>query len=423
MTFTNPFAFVDSQYGSASTGNIKNLVNVVVDRKYHKQVQKKTLWEKMGLIGPDTYSEGGPRVGGGEQTNSLKWETAPGYPVIRKTDLAAVSGDTIKMGLRKNLADTLSVGVTAGNALVDSEEGWDFNDQIVKIEQIRRGVATKGGINAQRNPYESFEAMEMDLLADANAQMVDNALTITMHHGFAPHLFRQYDTTNMPPTAVLNTIYGNDQTLDTTRTIANMAGSGDDNINAKTLELGDRYCRENNFDPVMVNGQPLWFVPVSAAAFQLLMRDQDFRLAMQYARERGQSNPLFNSQDVLVYSNCAVFRYDKIRTLLGGKDPAGLTVASAGTTGTITQASYTGIGGGVTAAQLHPTYFLGANAISLAEGPFKMAERIRKEDDYQSIIGRAIDSIYGTKRNEFKTPGAVLQTSQAILQIVNTVIQ
>jgi hypothetical protein len=124
----------------------------------------------------------------------------------------------------------------------------------------------------------------------------------------------------------------------------------------------------------------------------------------------------------LVYSNCAVFRYDKIRTLLGGKDPAGLTVASAGTTGTITQASYTGIGGGVTASQLHPTYFLGANAISLAEGPFKMAERIRKEDDYQSIIGRAIDSIYGTKRNEFKTPGAVLQTSQAILQIVNTVV-
>lgn len=38
---TAPFTFVDSQYGSASNQNIKSLVNVAIDRRYHKEVQTK----------------------------------------------------------------------------------------------------------------------------------------------------------------------------------------------------------------------------------------------------------------------------------------------------------------------------------------------------------------------------------------------
>lgn len=424
---STPFTFVDSQFGTASSGNIKNLVNIALDRRYHKQVQKKLFFSVNGMIGPDTYAEGGPDAGGGSDTNSLEYETASGYPVIRKTDLRAVSGDTLKMGLRKNLSFTVNTGTVGAVQLVDSEVGWDMEDQQVKVDQWRQGVRTNGGINAQRNPYEPFEQTEMSLLSDWSAQIEDTSLLYTMHYGYAPHLFREFDTTNQPPTAVKNSLFGNDFTLDTTRTIANISGTGDDNISAATLEIGDTYCRQNDFDPVMVEGQGYWVVLVSPAGFAQLLRDTNFRQAMYYARERGLSNPLFQSQEAVVYSNCIIFRYDKIRSILAGNNPASLTVTNAGAASSaIVEASYTGIGGGVAATKLHQTYFLAANALSLAEGPFRMAERIRKEDDYQNIIGRAIDNIFGAKRNDWVAPGGSASSpdiNQSLLRIVNTVIQ
>lgn len=402
---STPFQFVDSQYGSASNQNIKSLVNVVVDRRYHREVQKKMFFMRPGMIGPDTYTEGGPM------------ETAPGYPVIRKTQLSVDPGDTIKMGLRKNLSFGVNTGVTGATQLVDSEVGPDFYNQIVKVEQWRQGVRIDNGMNSQRNPYESFEEMEMSLLSDWRAQVYDTSLLYAQHYRWAPHLFREYGHTNLVPTANPNTLFGNDTSYTTTRTIADIVGSGSDNIKGLTFEIGATFMEQSDFDPVIINGQPYWLVLCSPRAIQILYRDDEFRKSAHFARDRGDGNPLFRSAEFNYY-NCLIFRYDKVRTILGGNNPAGLTVGSK----TITEAVYTGIGGGVAATSLHHTIFLGANALCAAEGKFTMGERIRAENDYNQIIGRAVADIYGCKRADWASEDAATTTNQSSLTIVNTLV-
>jgi len=403
---STPFTFVDSQFGSASASNIKSLVNVVVDRRYHKEVQKKTFFQSHGMIGADVYSEGDFA------------QTAPGLPVVRKTDLTAQPGDTIKMGLRKNLSFAISTGTTGGTQLVDSEVGWDLDNQLVKVEQFRQGVRTNGGINSQRNPYEPFEQTEVSLLSDWSAQQKDTSILYAMHYGFGHHLLRKYGHTNLAPTAVINTLYGNDTTMTTSRTIANMLGAGTDNVKPVTFEIGEAYCRQAEFDPISVGGDSYWVALISPKAKLALYQDATFRSAVQHARERSVDNPLFKYGDGLIYGNCIIFTYDKIRTILGGNNPAGLTVSND----VITEAAYTGIGGGLASTDLHATYFLGANAVVWADGMYSMAERIRSENDYGNIIGRAVDEIFGTKRADWKNEGGTIDINQSLLQIVNSTV-
>lgn len=320
ISYASPqFSFVDSQFGTSATSTgIKSLVNTVVDGRYHKTVQKKNWFTVNGMIGPDTYNEGNNQA------------TAAGYPVIRKVELQKTNGDTIKMGLRSNLATTMNVGKVGGFQLVDAEVGWDLKHQQVKIEQWRQGVLTAGGMNSQRNPYEPFEETEIDLLSDWTSSVQDNALLAALHYGSAYHLYRQYGTTNLSAAANANTIFGNDQTLSTSGTIASLVGDGTDNVKGITFEIGYTFAKQNDFDMVDVNGEQYLVALISPQARLRLMRDADFRNALQYARERGISNPLFKYAS-FVYANVLIFEYDKVRSQIGGNNPGGLTVASAGT--------------------------------------------------------------------------------------------
>lgn len=407
---TPPQGFVDSIYGtsgSVGTGivSIKTLVPQAVDRKYHKTVQAKNWWKLHGMIGPDTYNEG-------DQS-----QTAAGYPVILKTDLKSAPGDTIKMGLRSNLSTGYNTGKVGDGQIVDSEVGWDYKHKYVKIERWREAVMTVGGMNAQRNPFEPYEQTEIDLLSDWTSAVEDNGLTYALHYGHAPHLFRKFGHASLAPSANPNTLFGNDTTLDTTRTIADLTGAGADNVKGLTFELGSTYMKQNKFDLVSIGGDKFTVALISPAARLKLMRDSEFRDSLQYARERGITNPLFRYA-TFVYADCLIFEYDKIRSLLGGYNPAGLTATAGGAD--LAEAAYTGIGGDVSYTKLHHTIFLGANALALAEGPMKMGKRV--EDDYQNIIGRDADNIWGASRMDFKNEGETTTTNQSSLTIVSTLI-
>ena len=407
---TSPFSFVDSQFGTAATSTgIKVNVPVIYDLRYHRVVQSKNIWRQKGLLGEDTFSEGNNE------------QTSPGLPIVRKTNFQGNKGDTLIMHQRTNLATTNNVGKVGGFQIVDSEVGWDLNYIKGKLEQWRQAVRTDGGMNEQRSPFsESFVETEMNLLADWTSSVEDNGITYAAHYGYCPHLFRQYGTTNLAPTACSNKLIGNDETLTTSRTIADITGAGADNIKGITFELADVYCRQNKFDPVRIEGDSYWVVLISPFAALKLLRDADFRNAMQYARERGVDNPLFKHAK-FVYGNCLIFEYDKVRELLAGYNPAGLTVSNAGATNSsITEASYTGIGGGVTASQLHHTMVFGANAVGLFEGRMKMGERT--ENDFQNIIARDADNIWGAQRLDWLTATGAAANNQGFLEIVNTLV-
>jgi len=408
---TAQFSFVDSQFGTAATSTgIKVNVPIITDIKYHKKVQVKTFWKQKGLIGPDTYTEGNYEL------------TTPGYPVIRKTDFQGKKGDTVKMHQRTNLAITPNVGKVGNNQIVNYETGWDLNYKLVKIEQWRQAVLTVGAMNEQRNPVdEPFVVTEDDLLSDWTAQVEDSGLLAALHYGWSYHMYRQYGTANITATANTNTVIGNDVTLTTTNTVAALTGAGNDNPSALTILLGERYMKENFFDPVKIQGDDYWVVLCTAAFISFLRRDDTFKQDFRFARERGIDNPLFKNAQAWVYSNCLLLEYEKVRTVLGGNNPAGLTVSNAGANNSsITEAVYTGIGGGVTSSQLHHTYFLGANALVLAEGRMRMADR--KEDDYGQFIGRDADNIWGAARMDWLDANGAANNNVSSLCIINTLV-
>ena len=214
-------AFADSLFGTATASTaLKTLVPQVVDRRYHKTVLDKSFFTRAGIVGPDSYTEGG--VMG----------TAPGFPVVRKTELNAQPGDVIKMGLlRKLTANYLTGGKVANLQLVDNETVYDFYSLKVSIERWRQGVYGFGGMSVQRNPYATpLKGIQQEVLADWTAEMQDTALLYALFTGWSPHLMRAHGVTNCHPTWNPNTLYGNDVTLTTTRTVADLSGAGDDNV-------------------------------------------------------------------------------------------------------------------------------------------------------------------------------------------------
>jgi hypothetical protein len=403
---TTGFSFVDSIDGTgSSTTSIKSLVPIAIDRKYHRQVQKKTFFAKMGLIGEDTHSEG-------NYLNSL-----PGMPVIRKTELSAGAGDAVKMGLRLNLSHAVSTGVVGSTQLVDAETNPAFKNFTQKVERWRQGVRTDGGMDIQRSPYD-MESAKQELLEDWTAQVQDTSILYAAHYRYAPHQFRVGGHTIYAPSKVVNDLVGNDVNLSTSRTVADLNGTSDDNLCAKTFELAALYCEQNDFDPVMIDGQPYWLSLVSPQGAFLLQQDDRFRNSWLYARERGASNPIFRNSE-FVYNNHIIFKYDKVRTILGGSNPAGLTVSNQ----VITEADYTGVGGSLTAStQLHQMYTFGANAIALAEGVLKMTGVKRSENDYGNILGTGVDNIFGAGRIDWAVEGGGTLTNQGLLLTVNSIV-
>jgi hypothetical protein len=108
-------------------------------------------------------------------------------------------------------------------------------------------------------------------------------------------------------------------------------------------------------------------------------------------------------------------------TVSGGNNPTGLTIANAGAyNSAITEAVYTGIGGGVAATNLHHTYVLGANALAIAEGRMRMGDR--KEDDYGQFIGRDADNIWGATRMDWLDATGAANNNVSSACFVNTML-
>jgi hypothetical protein len=411
MAYTYTLAaanFTDSVHGTAANATgVQAIVPQIVDRRYHKQVLSKSFFTKAGMIGPDAYNEGG--VEG----------TAPGYPVIQKSDLNRQAGDVIKMSMRRKLtADHLTGGRVLNLQLVENEATYDFYNLKVSVERRRHAVYGYAGMSAQRNPFgESVKAIQSGLLQDWWAEQLDTEILYALWCGWTPNLIRAWGTTKCDPTGNANTLYGNDQSLDTTRTIANMVGDQTDNVNGKTFEVSLAYMEQNGIDPVAINGAGFYVALISPKAKLILLGDDRFRNAQLYAQSRGADHPLFKAAD-FVYNNHIIITYDKIRSILGAKNPDGTITVTSNTIAS--EADYSGIGGGVTAAQLHQTMILGANAVALADlGRTGVIDR--KEDDYGNIVGSGIDAIYGARRADF-APESGTAVNQSSLRIINTII-
>jgi hypothetical protein len=400
--------FVDSQFGTAASATgLKTLVPQVVDRRFHKQVLKKSLFTTRGLMGPDGYAEGGV-----EGTI-----TAP--VILQKSELSKQAGDVIKMSLRRKLtADHLTGGKVLNLQLVDAESTYDFYSTKVSIERLRHAVYGFGGMANQRNPFgDSIKAIQSSLLQEWWAEQLDTQILYALWCGYSPNLIRAHGATNCDPTKNPNTLFGNDTSLSTSRTIADLLATNVDDVSAKTFEVSLTYFEQNDFDMVNIDGGKYIVALISPRAKLTLLQDDRFRNAQLYARERGLTNPLFKSAD-FVYNNNIIMTYDKVRSILGGHNPDDTITVSSNT---ITVETDYSPPGGITASQLHQTLFLGGNSAALADnGMTGILDR--KEDDYGNIIGSGIDTIFGARRTDFAAETATTIVNQSSLVIVNTML-
>lgn len=407
--------YTDSQNGTASAtyGTVKTNVPVIYDRKYHRKAQTKLWWRQNGMIGGATYASGDIE------------KTDPALPVMRQTDFTKSKGDTLIIHQEEPMTytHTGTYSMVGKAGLLGQEQTWGTNYQKVQIEEERAGLVALGGMSEQRMPYDvGLEQLMDEKLADWTANSIDTGLLYAMHYGFAPHIFRVFGYGNAAPTANYHTVYGNDITMTLSRTIANIKGDASDNLKPITFDIAYSYAKQNNFDMVNINGGEYLVALVSPKGMLALRQDEGFRNSVMYARERGITNPLFSASGAMLYGNCLIFEYDKIRSILGGYNPAGLTTANDNAyNSAITEAVFTGIGDGVAYSDLHQTYFLGARAIILAEGQMKTG-LVRKEDDYGKIVGRAAHNIWGAKRNDWLNEAGAADNYANVLRIVNTVI-
>ena len=118
-----------------------------------------------------------------------------------------------------------------------------------------------------------------------------------------------------------------------------------------------------------------------------------------------------------MYNNHIIITYDKIRSVLAGHNPDGTITVTSNTIAA--EADYSSIGGGVSAANLHQTLILGANAIAMADVSSSIVDR--KEDDYGNFIGSGVDMIFGARRGDFACEDATV-ANQSSLRIVNSLV-
>ena len=158
-------------------------------------------------------------------------------------------------------------------------------------------------------------------------------------------------------------------TLDTTN----------DKASAAVLLLAKRMARRANpgITPFRDNEDQgrEWFVAFAGAnAFRDLAADATIQNANLYARAREgngmERNPLFQDGD-LVYRGVIIREIPEIDDFL--------TLANAGAGGTVDVA---------------PIFLCGQNAVALGWGQMPRPTE-RKEDDYQFLIGRGVESVYG----------------------------
>lgn len=386
------FQFVGSNFGTGALNKIKTLVPIQWDRNFHKEVQNKMLWSLRGFIGEDTFSEGDAV------------QTAPGFPIIRKSQLSGSPGDQIRMGLRLNPSFGINTGKVGISELVNTEDLIDFYNLSVDIERHRYGTLVEGGLTPQRSPYDLVSAA-VETLGNYEAQVKDTAIFYAYLSGWSPNIYRENGVSSADPTLHPNTKHGNDPS----QTAVSQLLKADDKFNVDTLNMIDIEMRVGNFDPVMIDGQEYWLVVIHPYSRKSLIEDSRFVNALQNARERGTTNPLFRAAEYL-YNNCLIFTYNKIPT---GINYNSLTVSSK----SITEPNLTGIGDGITAAQLRWNLAFGANAVAYAE--IGSTRERRKEDDYGQKKGFGVDMIYGMRRVTFTAESGGATITQGGFPILN----
>lgn len=363
---------------SYTQGTSNQLTKKTWDGLLHESVQDKQFFKN--LKGKDKGGEG-----------SIESQTT-NFPIVEKTQLGKDAGDQITMGLVKALVqgDTTNSGKTANEALVDQELGLTFHNVKAKIAHYRNGVLIEGKMTEQRSPYD-LRVTAKSLLSDHLAKFLDDGVLPTIYMGYSPNVVRELGTTDAPPTAHPNIIYGKNQSA-----LANMTAG--DVIDTTLLENLAVAVAETNINPIRVEGNDAHLLVVHPRGVKTLRADSAWVDANRTGMPRSGENPIF-SRAFGRWANIYVMETNKVST---AKTWASATRSGSGTGADpyLLSVSNDTVGAGLSATDFRMNVLLGANAVARAFALESYMER-RKEDDYGNKVGFGGGFLYGDRRADW----------------------
>jgi N4-gp56 family major capsid protein len=275
-------------------------------------------------------------------------------PVYVKSDLEAGSGDKVTMGLRMRLT---GAGVEDGAILEGNEESLTTYDYSLSLKQYRHAARAKGGISAQRVPWDVAEECG-DAIKVWGSEKVDKLIFDAYFGAATKIIYRASGDGSLTSGSVLATVdaaisSATNQVI-TPKVIAAMYAWAKDGGNRAYVPLR----------PLMDQGRAFYILLIDPGTAFDLRNDSTYMQAQREAQERGKENPLFTGA-LGVWSGVVIHEHEN--------------VAASGT-----------VGHGI---------LLGAQSSCFAWG--KRPKTVWKTFDYDNETGAAIDMTCRAGKTQF----------------------
>lgn len=305
------------------------------------------------------------------------------FPTIRRLVGAGVTGNTVLEGNEEVLnarSLKLAIGVIRHAVAVSD---WDKQKSIVDLLQAARpGLMTW-----------AKEKMRNDIMASLGSMTANGDVQLT--YAAASAAQRNTWLVNNTDRVLFGALVANHVSGVMATALATIDNAAD-KLTANMLMTAKRRARtaSPHIRPIRVNDDEEWFVVfVPSLPFRDLMNDPVIINAMQYAWERGSSNPLFTSGDI-VYGGMIIRELPDLPILRSG-DPGGSTI------------------------DVGFSYMCGAQALGIAWG--QRTQSTTNERDYGFMHGAGVQELRGVGKMRFGIDATVDQTTPVDHGIVTIV--
>jgi len=338
-----------AEYGHTGASSDAILTRSAWSDELHFLVQNKLFFNQHGFIGPDKGGEDGLE-------DSVAW-----YPIVQKDELGGNGGDTVTIGLLRQLSTSLfATGNTALDATTNIQK-MNFDGFKVYVELARTGTGWSGKQTVQNNRFHT-KSNAARVLANVYAQYMDDSVFNALYNKYSAHIITEFSAASS--TAHPNLFYGGDATSEEEL-------EAGDVFNTAVLERMGTWAEENNINPIMMeNGESGYCAIIHPRQLHTLRADDRWHNAQSEAGPRSMDNPIF-SRATGIYNGIAIHTSNKVTT-----------------------------GSGANSASVRRAIFLGAH--SVARAVTQLPELIPQDfTDFGRKHEWAIDAVFGDARADW----------------------
>lgn len=309
----------------------------------------------------------------GEGTNS---------PIQRINDLTETErGRECVMQL---VADLQGDGIVGDNLLEGSEEAMWSDQIVIKIDQIRHGVRSKGRM-AEQATVIRFRTNGKEKLGFWLADKVDELMFLT---AAGVQYDKKLDGTTRGTSQLPSLVFNADVTTPTTgrRMFSGTATStatltASDKMTWNLVVSAQAYAKRKRIKPIRSGGREHYCLLLSTEQMRDLKTDTNYQTNVSRAAPRGDANPLFKNA-IAVIDGVVIYDHQKVFNTLG-----------------LASGSKWGASSTVDGAQ---AMLLGAQALGFAKiGDAQFNES--DSTDYKNRPGMAIGTVIGMLKPRFKS--------------------